>query len=99
MSNIGYEKKDIPVKSVAIGGVVFVITVVITLILLFEYYVRVVDSSVYEFRLSKKSSKIVELNESNSETLNSYKLTDKENQTYQIPIDRSKELLLNDQEK
>ncbi len=78
---------------------VFVITVVITLILLFEYYVRVVDSSVYEFRLSKKSSKIVELNESNSETLNSYKLTDKENQTYQIPIDRSKELLLNDQEK
>ncbi len=99
MSNIGYEKKDIPVKPVAIGGVIFVIIVALTIVLLYEYYVRVVDESVYEFRLSKRSNKLIELQASEEEALNSYRLIDKEEQVYQIPIDKSKELLLNDQEK
>ena len=99
MSNIGYEKKDIPVKPVAIGGVIFVIIVAVTVVLLYEYYVRVVDESVYEFRLSKRSNKLIELQASEEEALNSYKMVDKEEQVYQIPIDKSKELLLNDQEK
>tara|TARA_Y100000741_G_scaffold328762_1_gene282212 strand:- start:485 stop:784 length:300 start_codon:yes stop_codon:yes gene_type:complete len=99
MSNIGYEKKDIPVKPVAIGGVIFVIIVALTIVLLYEYYVRVVDESVYEFRLSKRSNKLIELQASEEEALNSYRLVDKEEQVYQIPIDKSKELLLNDQEK
>ena len=99
MSNIGYEKKDIPVKPVAIGGVIFVIIVALTIVLLYEYYVRVVDESVYEFRLSKRSNKLIELQASEEEALNSYKMVDKEEQVYQIPIDKSKELLLNDQEK
>ena len=99
MSNIGYEKKDIPVKPVAIGGVIFVIIVALTIVLLYEYYVRVVDESVYEFRLSKRSNKLIELQASEEEALNSYRLIDEEEQVYQIPIDKSKELLLNDQEK
>ena len=99
MSNTGYEKQDIPVKPVAIGGVIFVIIVAVTVVLLYEYYVRVVDESVYEFRLSKRSNKLIELQASEEEALNSYRLVDKEEQVYQIPIDKSKELLLNDQEK
>mgnify|MGYP001182852403 FL=1 len=99
MSNTGYEKQDIPVKPVAIGGVIFVIIVALTIVLLYEYYVRVVDESVYEFRLSKRSNKLIELQASEEEALNSYRLIDKEEQVYQIPIDKSKELLLNDQEK
>ena len=31
MSNVGYEKRDIPVKPVIIGGVIFVLTIVVTL--------------------------------------------------------------------
>ena len=40
-----YEIRDIPVKPVAIGGIVFMIIVGITLFLLYEYYIRVLDLS------------------------------------------------------
>ena len=99
MSNLGYEKQDIPVKPVIIGGFIFVLTIVVTILLLFEYYVRVLDDTVYEFKLSKRSKKLIELRKSESETLNSYKVIDKEKEIYHIPIDRSKELLLDDQKK
>ena len=50
MDNLGYEKKDIPVKPVLIGGLIFVITVLGTIYLLYEYYVRVLDDATYEFK-------------------------------------------------
>ena len=99
MSNVGYEKRDIPVKPVIIGGVIFVLTIGVTLFLLFEYYVRVLDDTVYEFKLSKRSKKLIELRKSESETLNSYKVIDQEKEIYHIPINQSKELLLDDQKK
>tara|TARA_B100000470_G_C19748548_1_gene372620 strand:- start:72 stop:371 length:300 start_codon:yes stop_codon:yes gene_type:complete len=99
MSNVGYEKRDIPVKPVIIGGVIFVLTIVVTLFLLFEYYVRVLDDTVYEFKLSKRSKKLIELRKSESETLNNYKVIDQEKEIYHIPINQSKELLLDDQKK
>jgi hypothetical protein len=99
MSNVGYEKRDIPVKPVIIGGFIFVLTIVVTLFLLFEYYVRVLDDTVYEFKLSKRSKKLIELRKSESETLNSYKVIDQEKEIYHIPINQSKELLLDDQKK
>ena len=88
-----------PVKPVIIGGVIFVLTIVVTLFLLFEYYVRVLDDTVYEFKLSKRSKKLIELRKSESETLNSYKVIDQEKEIYHIPINQSKELLLDDQKK
>jgi len=92
-----YEIKDIPVKSVAIGVVVFVIIIGITLFLLYEYYIRVLDDTEYEFKLSKQSKKLMELRKLEDESLNSYKIIDEEKQIYQIPIDRSKELMLDEQ--
>ena len=56
-----YEIKDIPVKSVAIGGVVFMIIVGITLFLLYEYYIRVLDATEHELKLSKQSKKLMEI--------------------------------------
>ena len=53
----GYEKKDIPVKPVLIGGALFIVTVLITLYMLYEYYVRVLDDATYEFKLSKRYKK------------------------------------------
>ena len=92
-----YEIRDIPVKSVAIGVVVFIIIIGITLFLLYEYYIRVLDDTEYEFKLSKRSKKLMELRKLEDESLNSYKIIDEEKQIYQIPIDRSKELMLDEQ--
>lgn len=96
MDNLGYEKKDIPVKPVLIGGLIFVITVLGTIYLLYEYYVRVLDDATYEFKLSKRSAKLEELRNFEKDNLNSYKVKDSEDNTYQIPIERSKEILLNE---
>ena len=92
-----YEIRDIPVKSVAIGVVVFIIIIGITLFLLYEYYIRVLDDTEHEFKLSKRSKKLMELRKLEDESLNSYKIIDEEKQIYQIPIDRSKELMLDEQ--
>ena len=96
MDNLGYEKKDIPVKPVLIGGLIFVITVLGTIYLLYEYYVRVLDDATYEFKLSKRSAKLEELRNFEKDNLNSYKVKDVEDNTYQIPIESSKEILLNE---
>ena len=96
MDNLGYEKKDIPVKPVLIGGLIFVITVLGTIYLLYEYYVRVLDSATYEFKLSKRSAKLEELRKFEQDNLNSYKVKEGEKDTYQIPIEKSKEILLNE---
>ena len=97
MDNLGYEKKDIPVKPVLIGGLIFVITVLGTIYLLYEYYVRVLDDATYEFKLSKRSAKLEELRNFEKDNLNSYKVKDGKDNTYQIPIERSKEILLTEQ--
>ena len=92
-----YETRDIAVKSVAIGGIVFMIIVGITLFLLYEYYIRVLDATEHELKLSKQSKKLMELRKLEDESLNSYKIIDEEKQIYQIPIERSKELMLDEQ--
>lgn len=96
MDNAGYEKKDIPVKPVLIGGVIFILTVLGTIYMLYEYYVRVLDSATYEFKLSKRSAKLEELRKFEKDNLNSYKVKEGEKDTYQIPIEKSKEILLNE---
>jgi hypothetical protein len=95
-NNSGYEKKDIPVRPVLIGGVIFILTVLGTIYMLYEYYIRVLDSTTYEFKLSKRSTNLEELNKFEQENLNSYKAKDGEENIYQIPIERSKEILLNE---
>jgi hypothetical protein len=92
----GYEKKDIPVKPVLIGGVLFIVTVLITLYMLYEYYVRALDDATYDFKLSKRSQKLEQLKKFEQENLNSYKAKDGDENLYQIPIEKSKEILLNE---
>ena len=94
-NNEGYERQDIPVKPVLVGGLLFIVTVLITLLLLYEYYIRVMDSATYDFKLSRKPMKLNELREFEKDNLNNYK--ELEEDKYQIPIERSKELMLNEQ--
>jgi hypothetical protein len=92
----GFEKKDIPVKPVLIGGAIFIITVLITIFMLYEYYIRVLDDATYDFKLSKRSAKLEQLKKFEQENLNSYKVKEGDKNSYQIPIEKSKEILLNE---
>jgi len=92
----GYEKQDIPVKPVLIGGAIFIVTVLITIYMLFEYYVRVLDDATYDFKLSKRSAKLEQLRKFEQENLNGYKAKEDDKNSYQIPIEKSKEILLNE---
>jgi hypothetical protein len=92
----GFEKKDIPVKPVLIGGAIFIITVLITIFMLYEYYIRVLDDATYDFKLSKRSAKLEQLKKFEQENLNSYKVKKGDKNSYQIPIEKSKEILLNE---
>jgi hypothetical protein len=92
----GFEKKDIPVKPVLIGGAIFIITVLITIFMLYEYYIRVLDDATYDFKLSKRSAKLEQLKKFEQENLNSYKVKEGDKNLYQIPIEKSKEILLNE---
>ena len=92
----GYEKQDIPVKPVLIGGAIFIVTVLITIYMLFEYYVRVLDDATYDFKLSKRYTKLEQLRKFEQENLNGYKVKEGDENSYQIPIEKSKEILLNE---
>ena len=92
----GYEKQDIPVKPVLIGVAIFIVTVLITIYMLFEYYVRVLDDATYDFKLSKRSTKLEQLRKFEQENLNGYKAKEDDKNSYQIPIEKSKEILLNE---
>jgi len=91
-----YEKQDIPVKPVLIGGALFIVTVLITIYMLFEYYVRALDDATYDFKLSKRSTKLEELRKFEQDSLNNYKVKEGDKNSYQIPIEKSKEILLNE---
>ena len=67
--------------------------------LLYEYTERVIDDSIHENKLSKRSEKLMDLQKFEDDSLNSYKVIDKDKQIYQIPIDRSKQLLLDEENK
>ena len=58
MSKKPYETQDIPVKAVAIGGLIFVIIVAITLYLMYEYTERAIDDAQNDFRLSKNQKSL-----------------------------------------
>jgi len=49
--------------------------------------------------LARDPKKLIELRKTEKETLSSYKIIDEEIGVYQIPIERSKELLINEASK
>jgi hypothetical protein len=64
--------------------------------MLYEYYIRVLDDATYDFKLSKRSAKLEQLKKFEQENLNSYKVKKGDKNSYQIPIEKSKEILLNE---
>ena len=89
----GYEKSDVNVPAIlgiSLFGILILVVMVLVLTDMFEFRK---ESVVYDSVLSQESKELVELRSIEFETLNNYKILDKEKGTYQIPIKRAMQLL------
>ncbi len=98
MSN-GYEKKDVNVTKLSIVGVGIVLFLVVSLVLLNEYFLIEKEAVVYEEVLKPKSISLEELRAKENKVLTSYQLVDSTKQVYSIPIEDALELYLSENSK
>lgn len=94
--NQGYEKRDINVLKV-IGAALAVLVILITLVVLLgDFFMAEKEKVVYEQTLKPESSLLHELRAKENETLSTYKLLDSTAGTYQIPIERAMQLVVDE---
>jgi len=84
---------DINPKVVILVSVVSVIILVMILILLSDYFMIEKENLVYETNLKTVSADLREIRSMETEILTNYKLLDKDNGIYQIPIERAMQLI------
>ena len=93
MSDSGYEKKDINLNKIFLTGVIAVVTVIIIIVFILDYFTAVKEELVYKQVLQPASAQLRELRARENEELNSYKLLDPRKGIYRVPIDRAMELI------
>ena len=89
----GYETKDVNVRAMILVGAIVIVVVIVSIIVLNEYFVSVKEQLVYDTVLRPESVTLRDLRATEDEVLNSYKLVDSTAGTYRIPIDRAMELM------
>ena len=82
----GYEKKDINVRKVIVYGFIAVILVILSVVLVDEWFLKTKEEIYQEMVLKPKSQELLELRAREDSLLNSYGRNDSTG-TYQIPID------------
>ena len=88
-----YERQDInPYKIIGFSAAGLVILVVI-IVILRDYFMIEKEEIVYNTILKPVSAELRDIRARESETLNNYKLLDKQKGIYQIPIERAMQLL------
>jgi hypothetical protein len=92
----GYDAHEANLKPVIIIGVSSVILLVLSIILIDQYFIATKERLVEEMVLSPQSTALRELRAREEEALNSYRVIDAEKGIYQIPIDRAMELIANE---
>ena len=95
----GYEKRDVSVSAIVIGSILTIVMVIVFIVLLKDYFIINKEKFVHENVLNVKSEELAKVNTADSLMLNNYKIIDKENGIYQVPIDRAMNLVLEDYEK
>lgn len=92
----GYDKTDVNITKIV--GFTFTILVVLIAIIVFLYevFIYAKEEAIYEMVLSPESKAIRELRAHEDQVLHSYKILDKENDRYQIPIDQAILVLSNE---
>ncbi|MFQ5453732.1 MAG: hypothetical protein ACE5D6_06055 [Candidatus Zixiibacteriota bacterium] len=88
-----YEKKDVNIKMIIIIGIVSVLLVVVTIIMLNEYFLAEKEKMVYDMVLKPESITLREIRAYENEQLNSYELIDSAKGVYRIPVDRAMKLI------
>ena len=92
MSSSGYEKKDINLTKVILVGAVIVLFIVVSLIVLNEYFTAEKESMIEEVVLKPESISLKELRHVEDSLLSSYGYSDSTKTAYRIPIERAMEL-------
>ncbi|MEW6413565.1 MAG: hypothetical protein AB1483_14005 [Candidatus Zixiibacteriota bacterium] len=92
-TNDGYEHKDINIKKTVLIGLAIILVIVISLVVLNEYFISVKEGLVYDMVLKPQSTALRDFRAREDETLNSYKLLDSTAGRYQVPISRAMELI------
>lgn len=92
-TNSDYERQDINPKVVILVSVVSVMILIVILVLLSDYFMIEKENIVYETNLKPVSADLREIHSMETETLTNYKLLDKDNGIYQIPIERAMQLI------
>jgi hypothetical protein len=92
-SKTDYERRDINPKTVIVGSVAGTIILIVILVLLSDYFMIAKENIVYETNLKPVSAELRDIRAMETETLTNYKLLDKSNGVYQIPIERAMQLM------
>jgi len=83
----GYEKTDIDIKMIVISAVLLIAFLVVSLILLEEYFIYKKEQMYQEMVLEPENPQLVELRAKENRVLSSYGLADSAAGEYHIPID------------
>lgn len=89
----GYEKKDVNIKQILFWTIAMVLAIILSLVLLNEYFLSVKEEMIYEEVLKPESLTLRDVRAKEDLLLNSYELIDSTTQVYRIPIDRAMELV------
>ncbi|KAA3631315.1 MAG: hypothetical protein DWP97_13505 [Calditrichaeota bacterium] len=93
-NNAGYEKRDVDIKMLTIVGLLTVLFIVVSLIVLNEYFLIEKERVVYEEVLKPQSVSLQELHAREDSVLRGYHLIDTTKGIYSIPLDSAIELYL-----
>ena len=83
----GYEKTDIDIKMIVISAVLLIAFLVVSLILLEEYFIYKKEQMYQEMVLEPENPQLVELRAKENRVLSSYGLADSAAGEYHVPID------------
>ena len=92
----GYDTHEANLQPIIIIGVVSIVLLVLSLILIDQYFIATKERLVEEVVLSPQSVALRELRAREDEVLKSYKVIDAAKGVYQIPIDHAMELIVNE---
>ena len=83
----GYEKTDIDPKAIVISAVILIVFLVISLVLIEEYFIYKKEQMYQEMVLEPENPQLIELRAKENRILSTYGLADSAAGEYHIPID------------
>ena len=96
--NAGYETGDVNVRKTFIMIIAGIITLVIIIVSLNEYFSFAKEEEIYETVLKPESKILIEIRAREDQILGSYGVADSAGGVYRIPIDSAMQIMLHEME-